>query len=281
MIKELNTNNAPFSILLGIQTNGPQQIQIAACDKMRNTWYENTRVDVNGYAEFYLPFPVTPQTLTFAVYNANGTNPNLNEGFKTVKANIGKVKTKGAALSAKDWEYINFLYNFAQNKAVWSADTILNGKLVPSIYGSKNNNFKFLYYNKLVDAKKTELNTPTMVGNDTGNVSWSKSKIMPLTVPMVVALGLHEYGHKYENPQNGLPIGNEFGADMAGLNIFRSGLGFSKQPWEYVFTQVLAGNQTPDNQKRLALMKKFNNDFDSGALDKYYTDTPKVKKFVA
>lgn len=282
MVKDLNTNNAPFSLTVGIQTSSPQLIQFCALDKnKKNAWYENIQGMVNGYREFYLSFPIAPKTLRLAIFNAGGQNPFQNEGFKIVKADIGPVKTKPIALGAQDREYLKFLYDFAKNKGEYSANTVLNSKIVPSIYGSTGGNFKFLYYNTLIDpATKKEINTPTMVGNDTGDVSWSKTKILPYTIPEVVALGLHEYGHKYKNPGTGLAIGDEFGADINGLNIFRS-VGFTRYPFERVFADVFAGANTPQNQQRMVVMKKFNDDFDSGKLDKYYTDFPTTKKWAA
>jgi len=288
MVKDLNTNNAPFSLIVGIQTTAPTQIQFDAIDKSKwfeakdkskhYTWYERMQGTVNGYKEFVLSFPITPEVLTLGIYNANGQNANQNEGFKIVKLQVEAVKTKNIALSAEDNEYLKFLYEFAKNKNIYSADTTWNGKKVPSIYGSNGRKFKFLYYNNLIDSKTgQELNTPTFVGNDTGDVSWSKSKLLSYTVPMVVMLGLHERGHT-TNPASGLAIGNEMGADVTGLNIFRS-RGFNKEPAEYVMGAVFAGNNTSENQKRLQVIKKFNIDFDSGALDKFYSEVPIQKKW--
>jgi hypothetical protein len=73
---------------------------------------------------------------------------------------------------------------------------------------------------------------------------------------MRVIILLHEFSHKYRNPKIGLPISNEFGADINALYIYL-GSGFSKIDAICVFAKVFLKAQSDENIKRLRKIQDY------------------------
>ncbi len=285
MQKIFPTNKKPFSLLLDLSTTKPKKIRIEARDSQKPyTYYYKTVGDVNGYREYILPFPQTPNELIVNVYDAAFKNyeqylayaqPNVKNSFTISKDEILPLKTYPVWLSPQDVSFIKFAQKFSENAGIYSA-THKDG--TPSIYRSDNGKFTIDYYDKIRDRKtKQFVNTPARIGHETGVIEVSKSDFMKYTVPMRIVILLHEYSHKYKNPDCGLKISNESGADINALNMYLS-LGYSPIEAHQAFLYVFATANNEFNHNRYKIIKDFISKFYNGELQQYVVNKEVSKK---
>lgn len=273
MIKPINTYNVPFTLVVGIRTKKPECIVLQAFDVIKNipTYYVNRKGNVNGYREFELKFPQVPSKLNISIFNKQ--NGNLGEGqdnsFVIEKFESIPLKTKPIWLSDRDREFLKFAQFFCENASYLSASKMLGGKEVPSVYRSDDGEFTFDYWDKIKDRDSgIELNTPARIGHNSGIIEISKRDFIKYTVPMRMVILLHEYSHKWKNPENGNHIGYETGADINALNMYLS-LGYSEIEAHQAFLFVFRGAATKGNHKRYLIIKDFIKKFSSGDLKEY------------
>jgi hypothetical protein len=265
-----DTNNVPFSLLVGIKTSNPECIVIQAYDVLKNikTFYVNRKGIVNGYREFELKFPIVPSKLTISIFNKkNGVLVNNQDpSFVIEKFKPIDLKTKPIWLSERDKEFLKFAKFFSQNASYLSASQEIKGKEIPSIYSSDDGIFNIAYYDKIKSRDTGEkLNTPARIGHTTGIIEVSKQDFLKYSVPMRMIILLHEYSHKWKNPESGNSIGYESGADINALNIYLSS-GFSEIEALQAFLYVFKGAATKGNHKRYLIVRDFIRKFLSGEL---------------
>jgi hypothetical protein len=269
----IQTYNVPFSILVGIKTFKSECIAIQAFTVVNNikTFYVNRRPIINGYKEFELKFPQVPSKLYINIFNIkNGLFlNNEDESFIIEKFKSIDLKTRPIWLSEKDKEFIKFAQFFSENASYLSASNIVNGKEIPSIYVSDDGTFHIAYYDEIKD-KDTgkKLNTPARIGHKSGIIEVSKKDFLKYTVPMRMIVLLHEFSHKWKNPENNYEIGYETGADINALNIYLS-LGYSEFEALQAFLYVFKGANTKGNHKRYLIIRDFVRKFLKGELKEF------------
>lgn len=266
------THNTPFSLLIGIKTKKNESITLSAHNTHDTpTYFVSRKGDVNGYREFELKFPQVPETLVVNIYNTRNGNYQNDEdnSFSVEKIEAKDLKTTPIWLSAKDKSFIEFAKFFCQNASYLSASQFVNGKELPSVYASDDGVFKISYYDKIRDRKtKRPLNTPARIGHITGNIEVSKSDFLRYSVPMRMIILLHEYSHKWKNPEDGNHVGYESGADINALLMYLS-LGYSEMEAHQAFLYVFKGANSEGNHKRYLIIRDFIRKFNNGELKKY------------
>lgn len=264
-------NSVPCQIVIGVQTNRPQEIKIQASDSVKPyTFFQNRTANVDGYREFQIKLPQAPKNLALSIWNSrNGNYPGSQDPtFIIPKIEATALPTRPIWMSAGDKEFVEFAQWFALNCALLSAT--VNGR--PSVYQSRNKKFSISFFDKLYNkATGKFVNTPARIGHKTGIIEVSKADFLGYTVPMRMIILLHEYSHKYKNPQIGQPISYETGADINGLNMYLS-LGYSPIEAHYAFLYVFRGANNEMNRKRYMVIKDFIKKFENGQLEKYYTE---------
>lgn len=268
---KIPTYNVPFTLIVGIRTNSTQCMVIQAKNMGHQipTFYVNRKGNVRGYREFELKFPQVPSTLDIDIYNkANGKIEN-DPSFSVDRFEATDLKTKPIWLSERDREFIKFAQFFCENASYLSATIVKDGKELPSIYRSDDGTFTFDYYDQIKE-KGRKLNTPARIGHNSGVIELSKEDFLKYTVPMRMVILLHEFSHKWKNPEDGNQIGYETGADINALNIYLS-LGYSEIEAHQAFLYVFRGAASDGNHKRYLIIKDFIKKFASGDLRKYTT----------
>lgn len=276
MNRSLNSNKKPFTLGINFKSSKPTSIKIEAKDKNKPmTYFYRQEYELNGERKFEIPFPQSPNQLEFRVYPANfksyqdyqqfGKNqPKL---FDITSSEILPLKTKVNWLSDKDKRFIKFAQDFCENASIKSAS---NPDGTPSIYRSAGGEFTFDYYDKILDEHGNELNTPARIGHQTGNIEISKRDFLKYTVPMRMIILLHEYSHKWRNPERGLEISDESGADINALVMYLS-LGYSPVEAHQAFLDVFYGARNKANEARYMIIDDFIYKFENGLLDDYFT----------
>jgi hypothetical protein len=82
-------------------------------------------------------------------------------------------------------------------------------------------------------------------------------KFIPMTVPMRMAIMLHEFSHFYINDD----INDETEADLNGLLIYL-GLGYPRIEAYEAFLTTFIGTPTPTNKERYDIINKFITNFE-------------------
>ena len=96
-----------------------------------------------------------------------------------------------------------------------------------------------------------ELRTPARISKSNGRIQVSKKQFDKYTVPMRMAILLHEFAHFYLNEN----IDDETEADLNGLLIYL-GLGYPRIEGYEAFLQVFEGSPTQENKKRYDVIHK-------------------------
>jgi hypothetical protein len=109
------------------------------------------------------------------------------------------------------------------------------------------------------------LNTPARINKHTGIIQVSKKKFLKYTIPMRMAILLHEFSHYYLNTN----IKNETEADLNALIIYL-GLGYPRIDAYNVFTTVFAVSDNVANRDRLNIIDDFIRKFDRKYVEMTY-----------
>ena len=105
------------------------------------------------------------------------------------------------------------------------------------------------------------MKTPARIGHKSGRIEVSKVAFDKYTIPMRMAILLHEFSHVFKNPKTNLEISNEVGADINALYIYL-GLGFSKIDAITVYANVFLKAQTKGNVERMRKIMDYINKFE-------------------
>lgn len=286
---KIQTYNVPFTLIVGVKTKRPETIVFQAFDNVKvdtivkdkngnskvvekdvPTFYVNRKGGVNGYREFELKFPQVPSSLNVNIFNRKNGNFDDEQdlSFSVDKFEAVPLVTRPIFLSERDRNFLKFVQFFCENASYLSASTIVNGKETPSVYRSDDGEFTFNYWDKIKDSKGRRLNTPARIGHQSGTIEISKEDFLKYTVPMRMVILLHEYSHKWKNPEDGNQIGYETGADINALNMYLS-LGYSEIEAHQAFLFVFRGAATEGNHKRYLIIKDFIKKFSNGDLKKF------------
>jgi hypothetical protein len=263
------TNKVPFTLVVGVKTKSPQQIKVEASDGNKPaTYYVNRKGDVTGYREFELKFPQSPNTAVLNIYNlANGNFPNDEDGsFQITRFDVKQLHTEPIWLSESDRSFIKFAQEFSENAGIISA-----GDKRPHIYRSDDGQFTIDYYYKIRNRNTGGfVNTPARIGHNSGIIEVSKNDFVKYSVPMRMIILLHEYSHKYKNPNINKPIAYETGADINALNMYLS-LGYSEMEAQQAFLYVFKGANNAVNHKRYLIINDFITKYNNGEIKKNFS----------
>jgi len=263
------TTHHSFTLRITLTTQRPETIIINAKDpQKKDTWYYRRKFTVNGERVVDLKFPISPNNLIISVYNE--TNGNLPEGsdptFKIEGIKVVPLRVCEVWWDEKTREFYDFAVQFAENASILST-----GRTGGSLYKSDKGNFQIAYYDVIRDKKSgSTLSTPARVGHKTGIVEASKDAFRTYTVPARVIILLHEFSHKYKNPQIGRPISDESAADINALYIYL-GMGWSEIEAIRGFLAVFGTARTKLNHKRYKIIQDFIDRYNKGQIEKCRT----------
>jgi len=266
MTIDIPSNHFPFSLGVTVESKQPVLLRIIAVDPNKPaTKYADFHGRVDGNRIFSLRFPVSPKNLKVVIYNPEvgnvpyGDDPTFN--VKDIK--VHQIKEYDVWWNQDTKNFYKFAVEFSQNAGILSA-----GNKKPHIYRSDDGKFTIDYYNTIYDKKsKKTIGTPARIGHNSGVIEVAKSKFLEYTVPMRLVILMHEFAHKYLNPNLNRPIGYETGADIQALYIYL-GKGWSPMEAHQAFLKVFRGSDGEANHKRYKILKDFIDKYDKGQIAK-------------
>lgn len=276
MTFSIPSNGLPFTLVVGIKAKNPEVICIEAKDafKPNSNYILRNGVIKNGYRVFELKFPQSPKLMQISIFNkAKGNYPsNEDKSFEIVKFEPNQLKNCPLWADKDIHNFVKFAQDFCANSSV-----ISSGDYKPSIYRSDDGKFCIDYYKKIRNRKTGQyVSTPARIGHSTGIIEISKDDFDKYTIPMRMAILLHEFSHKYMNPKIGREISDEVSADINALNIYLS-LGYPHIEAQYAFLKVFRGANNDFNKKRYLILDDFIKKFVNGELENTCLSTNLVK----
>ena len=111
-----------------------------------------------------------------------------------------------------------------------------------------------------IESSKTgkTLKTPARISKVNGRIQVSKDAFENYTVPMRMAILLHEFSHFYLNDN----MDDEIEADLNGLLIYL-GLGYPRIEGYQAFLEVFQDSPSQQNKNRYDIINKFIKDFEN------------------
>jgi hypothetical protein len=246
---------APITLNVKVKTEKPEKLHLvvydAVCPDIKFTERYKT---VTGDETFYVRMPISPEVAVVEVYGdktGRGVKNSDEKNFQIVsveKTPLERMIDMDDIGNAQIRSFVDFAQRFCYNVSNLKADTT---------YSSDDNQYFILLSETIVGNNGQELTTPARVGRNTGIIQVSKQAFTKMTVPMRMAILLHEFSHFYLNEK----IDDEMEADLNGLLIYLS-LGYPRIEAYQAFLETFKERPSNLNKARYDLINKFINDFE-------------------
>jgi len=248
-----------LTLMIEVATAKPEKIQVVVKDINKpDTKYTDRYSTIDGVQQFYVRMPISPYEALVSVYNV--ANGNLKQGedpsFKVVKVDARPLQRK---MDCVDWsnpkirDFVGFAQQFSNNAGILSAGKYPNG----STYISDEGNFRIDYFDNIRSKAGRVIPTPARISQTKGIIQVSKEHYKKFTVPMRMAILLHEFSHFYLNEN----IEDETEADLNGLLIYLA-LGYPRIEAYQSFLTTFKDTPTPQNKERYEVLHQFITNFE-------------------
>ena len=247
MIKRVQLDDKPTKLKIIIQTFSKEKIWIKVSDDDRkNTYYTKRYSFVSGKETFFVYMPQAPEDAIVKIYNSENGLMRRDETFKVLEVTPLPLVLNPIKASKKTKSFIKFAQEFADECGYLSATK--GG----DVYKSNNGKFRIDYFDVIRSHKtKQVVKTPARISQITGKIEISAEQFRRYTIPMRMAILLHEYSHYYlnKNPSN------EVEADLNGLKLYLQ-IGYPKIDVYNVFLNVFKKSPSMQNKNRFVKLDK-------------------------
>jgi len=247
MVTKLTLNEQPTKLKIVIETKFKEKIWIQVRDANRkNTYYTKRYGFVDGKEEFVVLMPQAPMEAIVMVFNDNNGMIRNDSSFKVSEVVATPYKVPRYNFSKKTQAFVKFAQEFSD------ACGYLSSSPQGDVYMSNNGKYRIDYFDQIRNVNGVVLKTPARISQVNGRIEVSAEQFRGMTIPMRMAILLHEYSHFYlnKNPSN------EVEADLNGLNIYLK-LGYPKIDIYNVFLNVFKTAPSEPNKRRFEKLDKF------------------------
>jgi len=247
MTKSVTLNGNPTQLKLVLKTPYKEKLWIKVADAERpNTLYTMRYAFVEGQKEFVVLMPQAPKIAQISIINESNGNIRNDTSFSIVEISAIPYKIPNNKFSKKTQAFVNFAQEFSDECGYLSAST--SG----DIYTSNNKKYRIDYFDEIRNEKGVVVHTPARISQLNGRIECSAKQFREFTIPMRMAILLHEYSHYYlnKNPSN------EVEADLNGLNCYLK-MGYPKIDVYNVFLNVFKKAPSMVNKERFDKLNSF------------------------
>lgn len=247
MIKKIELDEKPTKLKIVIQTFSNEKIWIKVRDANRkNTYYTKRYSFIDGVEEFFVLMPQAPMDALVIVYNNENGRMRDDKSFK-VKIEAMPLLIKPYKMSKKALSFVRFAQEFSDECGYLSSSR--DG----DIYKSNNGRFRIDYFDKIRSSQtKKVVSTPARISQLNGRIEVSAEQFKKYTIPMRMAILLHEYSHYYVNKNPS----DESEADINGLKLYLQ-VGYPKIDIYNVFLNVFKRSPSVENKIRYQKLDNF------------------------
>jgi hypothetical protein len=249
MNKEILLNHKPCTIQVDIETFEPQKLWIKVSDaQQEHTFYTKRYAKINGKQTFFIRLPQSPKIADLIIYNDISKDLNLQDDtFKINNIQIVTLKKTPLNLSKQTISFIRFAQEFSEMAGV------LEASIKGEVYISDNGKFRIDYFDEIRnELTGNVISTPARISQISGRIEVSKKAFISYSVPMRMAILLHEFSHFYinKNPQS------EVQADLNGMKLYLA-IGYPRIDAYNVFLNVFKGTENPESVTRFKKLDSF------------------------
>jgi len=200
----------------------------------KETMFTNRTATVNGKKTYYVRLPLAPDVASVELMSDDGKD----SGFDLVDIQIQPLENdlKSPYFEQK---HVRMFVNFAEEFSYNAGKLQTNKK-----YHSNDEMFTILYVDQIIEGGRVE-ETPARISQSTGLIEVSKADFLRYTIPMRMAILLHEFAHFYMNDN----MEDEIEADKHGLEIYMA-LGYPRIDAYNVFLDVFETSPSELNMDR-------------------------------
>ena len=246
------TRYNPCMVRVRVRTTKPSKIRLIGSDKNQaNTKFIDAIKIVNGEEDLFIRMPMSPNVLLIDVYNQDIGNKSKGEdnsfeivGIRNETLEVTLSQTQMDTPLVKS--FVSFAQRFSYNA----------GWLPPKDYYSSSRQFKIEYMPVIKSMKGEILSTPARISTQNGRIQISQESFVPFTIPMRMAILLHEFSHYYVNSD----IADEVEADLNALTIYL-GLGYPIKEGYAAFGETFMDAPTQLNKNRYEIINTFIKDY--------------------
>jgi len=242
---DIRTGKQPILLKVDVYSPKETEARLTVYDtEHKNTLYIDRDMTIKGDDTFFLRMPISPV---------------IARVFSTVQIKKITREELPRKFTAFDWNnytvrsFVNFIQEFCEKMGYLKTQYK---------YYSDDRFFEVQYLDILkTDGKK--VTTPARINKFTGVIQVSAERMKPMTVPMRMAILLHEYAHFYKNKD----AESEQESDMNSLFIYL-GLGYPRYEayvaWINTFDYSTPENEEPypAHEERLRKIKDIIDNFD-------------------
>ena len=252
----VTTRYEELSLAVYVKSMSPCKIRIKVFDEEKpKSVFTDRYKTVKSHEVFYIRLPLSPKKVIINVYNeANG---NLRKGQDNSfivtdvkkmplekRTDVADIKNNVVA------NFVDFAQRFCFNASYLDVD---------KTYQSQRGDYLIEYLPFITSSKSgKKLKTPARISKVNGRIQVSKEAFDDYTIPMRIAILLHEFSHFYINDN----MDDEVEADLNGLLIYL-GLGYPRIEGYQAFLEVFQDTPSQENKKRYDIINKFIRDFES------------------
>lgn len=242
--QEVLCNNEPTNLVVTIGVSRPQKIRLMVFNPARpNTYYTNRVKTISGNSEFEVRMPQNCEKVIVKVLPVDGSSGEIDI------VSIDKRKLKqysNCYANRKVASFVKFAQEFCEQASIISTGT----------YFSDDKKYRIDYFD-VIRQGNAEIATPARISNVNGRMEVSKKHFVKYTVPMRMAIILHEFSHFNLN----VVQKDEIEADLNALKIYL-GLGYPVIEAHNSFLNVFKGTPSQQNKERYQYIKSFIDNFE-------------------
>jgi len=256
----VNTRYEPQSLSVSIASRRPTKVHLKVYDEdgPKRVFTDRYKT-INGQENFLIRLPMTPKNMVVEVVDdtekRTGQNTGTFEVLNIKKVPLQKRMDTADIRSVQVQSFVNFAQKFSFNAPYLEAN---------KNYRSQDGRFLIEYLPEIRSNHGKILNTPARISKQTGRIQVSKAKFEQYTIPMRMAILLHEFSHFYLNDN----IDNESEADINALLIYLS-LGYPRIEAYQAFLEVFKHSPSAQNKQRYDLINNFIRNFEKQKMVMY------------
>jgi hypothetical protein len=219
----------------------------------KNTVFTERKKTIIGKESLFVRMPLSSNVINIQIYNEkNGDLPSSEDSsFKILGVKMLELDVILPQTNMDTFEVTSFV-RFAQ-KFCYNAGWIDANK----DYKSSNGKYKIEYLPYIVSSKTGQkMQTPARISTKDGRIQVSQEAFVPFTIPMRMAILLHEFSHYFINTD----ISNEIEADLNGITVYLA-LGYPIADLHNAFGVTFVGYPTEENKKRYDIINSFIKNF--------------------
>jgi hypothetical protein len=241
---QIKCDKKPTLLKVKLSVNVPQKIRLMVFNPNRpKTYYTNRVKTISGVAEFEVRMPQNCDIVVLKVVSMNGSSNGINI-ISVDKSNLNQYIPCYSQSNIQS--FVKFAQEFSEQASILSTGT----------YFSDDKKYRIDYFD-IIKQNGKPIQTPARISNINGRMEVSKKHFVEYTIPMRMAILLHEFSHFNLN----LVQQDEIEADLNALKIYL-GMGYPVIEAHNSFLNVFKRSPSEQNKERYQYIKSFIDNFE-------------------